>query len=190
MLMRLRNVLVALIAISTVAFVVGTTIERNSKHTESAATLKAEGKTANAGESAAHRKAEGLPPLTSTTKSNEAPTAETTAHRRAEVAHTQTHAELKPLGIDIEAVPFVALAAASSLLLALGAWMRPRWVLLLVGIAAAMLAFAALDVREVFHQGDESQTGLAVLAAFVALLHLGAAVVAGAMGRAAGGASA
>jgi hypothetical protein len=41
--MRLRILLVALIAISTVAFVVGTAIERNSKHTESAATLKAEG---------------------------------------------------------------------------------------------------------------------------------------------------
>ena len=162
--MRLRAVLVALIVTSTVAFIVGTTIERNSKHTESAATLKAEGKAPSGGESAAHRK--------------------------AEVAHTETHAELKPLGIDIEAAPFVALAAAASLLLALGAWLRPRWLLLLVGIAAAMLVFAALDVREVFHQSDESRTGLALLAGFVALLHLGAAVVAGIMGRAARGAPA
>ena len=83
----------------------------------------------------------------------------------------------------IEAAPFVALAAAASLLLALGAWLRPRWLLLLVTIAGAMLVFAALDVREVFHQSDESRTGLAVLAGFVGLFHLGAGVVAGLMGR-------
>jgi Flp pilus assembly protein TadB len=207
--MRLRVVLVALIVISTVAFVVGTALERNSKHIESAATLKAEGKTsqapesaahrkaerpapktsaskdAHAGESAAHRAAEGLPPETSTTsaKTKTAQAGESAAHRKAEGAHTDTHAELKPLGIDIEAAPFVALAAAASLLLALGAWLRPRWLLLLVTIAGAMLVFAALDVREVFHQSDESKTGLAVLAGFVALFHLGAGVVAGLMGR-------
>jgi Flp pilus assembly protein TadB len=213
MLMRLRAVLAALIVISTVAFVVGTTIERNSKHNERAATLRAEGKTAQAGESGAHRKAErpapktttnrsakkdahagesaahraaeGLPPETSTTsaKSKEAHAGESAARRAAETPHKETHAELKPLGVDIEAAPFVALAAVTSLALALGAWLRPRWLLLLVVIAAAMLVFCALDVREVFHQSDESKTGLAVLAGFVALLHLGAAAVAGVMGR-------
>jgi hypothetical protein len=206
---RLRVVLVALIVISTVAFVVGTTLERKSKHTESAAALRAEGKTspasesaahrkaerlapktttkkdAHAGESAAHRAAEGLPPETSTTsaKTQTAHAGESAAHRKAEGARIDNHAELKPFGIDIEAAPFVALAAATSLLLALGAWLRPRWLLLLVLIAAAMLVFSALDVREVFHQSDESKTGLAVLAGFVALLHLGAATVAGIMGR-------
>jgi hypothetical protein len=218
--MRLRVVLVALIVISTVAFVVGTALERNSKHIESAATLKAEGKTsqapesaahrkaerpapktttkpsatkdAHAGESAAHRAAEGLPPETSTTsaKTKTAHGGESAALRKAERPHTDTHAELKPLGIDIEAAPFVALAAAASLLLALGAWLRPRWLLLLVTIAGAMLVFAALDVREVFHQIDESRTGLAVLAGFVGLLHLGAAAAAGVMGREARGAPA
>jgi hypothetical protein len=213
MLMRLRVVLVALIVISTVAFVVGTTLERKSKHTESVATLRAEGKTspasesaahpkaerpapktttkpsvkkdAHAGESAAHRAAEGLPPETATTstRTQTAHAGESAAHRKAEGARIDNHAELKPFGIDIEAAPFVALAAATSLLLALGAWLRPRWLLLLVLIAAAMLVFSALDVREVFHQSDESKTGLAVLAGFVALLHLGAATVAGIMGR-------
>jgi hypothetical protein len=238
MLMPLRIVLVALIVISTVAFVVGTTIERNSKHTESAATLKAEGKTtqsgesaahrkaerpapktptnrsakkdAHAGESAAHRAAEGLPPETSTTstkgteahaggsaahlkaerpapattraKTNDAHSRESAAHRAAETTHKETHTELKPLGVDIEAAPFVALAAVTSLALALGAWLRPRWLLLLVVIVGAMLVFCALDVREVFHQSDENKTGLAVLAGFVALLHLGAVAVAAAMG--------
>jgi len=46
-----------------------------------------------------------------------------------------------------------------------------------------MLLFAALDVREIFHQSDESKIGLALLAGFVALLHVGAAAVAGLMGR-------
>jgi hypothetical protein len=95
----------------------------------------------------------------------------------------QHNEELKPLGIDIEAAPFVALAAAVSLALALGAWLRPGWVPLLVAIAAAMLVFGALDVREVFHQSEESRTGLVILAAVIAGLHFGAAAVAGMMGR-------
>ena len=50
-------------------------------------------------------------------------------------------------------------------------------------VAAAMLVFAALDVREVFHQVDESRTGLAVLAGVVAALHLGAATAIGLLAR-------
>jgi hypothetical protein len=84
------------------------------------------------------------------------------------------------LGVDAEAWPFVALAAATSLALAAGTWLRPRWGALLVLIAAAMLAFAALDVREVVHQLDENRTGLALLAALVAALHLNAAAIAAA----------
>jgi hypothetical protein len=41
-----------------------------------------------------------------------------------------------------------------------------------------MVAFAALDVREVFHQIDEDDGGLALLAGVVAALHLVAAGVA------------
>lgn len=52
-------------------------------------------------------------------------------------------------------------------------------------VALAMAAFAALDVREVVHRVDESRTGLALLAALVAVLHLAAAVLAA---RAAGSA--
>jgi hypothetical protein len=58
-------------------------------------------------------------------------------------------------------------------------------VLLLLAIAGAMLVFALLDVREVFHQSDESRTGLAVLAAVIAALHASAAIVAGTMARSA-----
>jgi len=54
------------------------------------------------------------------------------------------------LGVDLEATPFVVLAAA--LALAVAVWLRPEWALLLGLIAVAMVVFAALDVREVFHQ--------------------------------------
>jgi hypothetical protein len=159
--MALRTLLVGLIVAATAAFVVGTTIERNSgeKRTDT------EG---GGGESpGAHSESSG-----------EAGQAHQEGGSGSEPAGKETHPELKPLGIDIEAAPFVALAAAASLLLALGAWLRPRWLLLLALIATAMLVFAALDLREVFHQSDESRTGLAVLAGFVALLHLTAAGVA------------
>jgi hypothetical protein len=46
-----------------------------------------------------------------------------------------------------------------------------------------MVAFAALDVRELFHQIDEDDGGLALLAGAVAGLHLAAAGVALVMRR-------
>jgi hypothetical protein len=46
------------------------------------------------------------------------------------------------------------------------------------------VAFAALDVREVFHQADEDDGGLALLAGVVAALHLAAAALALRMRRA------
>lgn len=52
--------------------------------------------------------------------------------------------------------------------------LRPQLALLLALVAVTMLAFTALDVREVFHQLDVSDDGLAVAAA--ATLHGGAAV--------------
>ncbi len=50
--------------------------------------------------------------------------------------------------------------------------------LLAAGVALAMLAFTALDIRELAHQLHESRAGLAALAATVALLHLLAAAAA------------
>jgi hypothetical protein len=47
-----------------------------------------------------------------------------------------------------------------------------------------MLAFAALDVREVAHQLDDDHTAMAILAATVAALHIAAAGVAIAQTRA------
>ena len=52
-----------------------------------------------------------------------------------------------------------------------------------------MVAFAVLDVREVVHQLDEDNGGLALLAGVVAALHLGAAAVALALARGAAASS-
>jgi hypothetical protein len=65
-------------------------------------------------------------------------------------------------------------AVIASLLLALAIWFRPEQTLLFLLVAAAMLLFAALDIREAIHQSDESNSGLEVLASVIALLHLAA----------------
>jgi hypothetical protein len=75
----------------------------------------------------------------------------------------------------------VGLAASVSLALAVAAWLRPKLAPLLGLVAIGMLAFAALDVLEVFHQADIGENGLARLAGVVAALHVAAAAVAAAM---------
>jgi hypothetical protein len=50
---------------------------------------------------------------------------------------------------------------------------------LLLATAVIALAWAALDVREVMHQLDESHPGIAIVAGVVAVLHLAAAALAG-----------
>jgi hypothetical protein len=81
------------------------------------------------------------------------------------------------LGVDPESTGLVAVAVVVSLVLAALVWRGGApWLLGLV--ALVMIAFAALDVREVVHQIDESRTGLTLLALLVAALHLAAAALA------------
>jgi hypothetical protein len=82
------------------------------------------------------------------------------------------------LGTDPESTPLVVLAIVASLLLAAGCWFRPEWRWVLAVTAFAMAALAVLDLREVIHQLDESDTGLAFVAGAVATLHVAAAVTA------------
>jgi hypothetical protein len=140
------RVVVALIALATAGFVIGTTIERNSADSHAA---------------------------------------ESTAHVERESAEESpaTESEARLLGVDIEAAPFVALAALGSLGLALLVWFRPEDTRLLNVVAVAMLLFAVLDLREVVHQADEDKAGLAVLAAVIAGLHVSAAAGAALMAR-------
>lgn len=157
--MRGRSLLGALVLAATVAFVVGTALERGSGETP--ASRRAESRGSGHIEGVAQTRAKG------------------------EDAHTQaahSRSELRALGVDLEAAPFVALAAAASIGLALAAWRLPSAPVLLV-LAPAMFAFAALDVREVAHQLAENSIGLALLAGAVAVLHVTAAAVAGRLAR-------
>jgi hypothetical protein len=158
--MARRTVLATLIVLATGAFVIGTALERNDTHPaeRGAPSEHAEG------EQAESERAEG-------------------ASESGAAEHVEASEELKPFGIDVEAAPFVALAAIASLALAFAAWRWPTAIALLALVAVAMAAFAVLDVREVVHQADEDNSGLAVLAAVVALLHLAAAAVAALMIR-------
>jgi hypothetical protein len=171
--MNLRAAVVGLIVLATIGFVVGTTIERNSEEAHadspSAASSENSGESqGEAGESEEHRAAESGGESTSTESSG------------GEAAH----GEFQPFGIDIEAVPFIVLGALGSLAIAAAVWIRPRSLPILGIAAVAMVLFAALDVREVFHQVDENRTALAVLAGVVAVLHLAAAAVIGLLARA------
>jgi hypothetical protein len=161
--MSLRGALAALIVAATATFVVGVAIERGreSGHHEASASAAAEGGEAG----------------TAHSESSEAGAPEGAAGRRA----VEPREEFRPMGLDVESWPFVAVAAVASLALAAAAFARPGAVALLALVGAAMLAFAALDVREVVHQLDEDAGGLALLAGTVAALHLAAAAVAGIM---------
>lgn len=92
--------------------------------------------------------------------------------------------ESRIFGIDRESNGLIAAAVIVSLALAALVWFRPRrevWGAVIV----VALAFAVVDVDEVRHQIDESASGLALLAAGVAVGHLLAAgvAVAGARGH-------
>jgi hypothetical protein len=201
---RLRILVILLLIVSAGLFAVGVAIERNSKHRVHGETHAAVGLRVvlvadeHAGESPAHRAAEtkhhetttpakpatGAPPGEGKPGHKEtgpAPAAgESPAHRAGEsAAHlaSEAHGE-RVFGIDIESTGLVVAAVAVSLLLAIALWLSSG---VLVPLAVAGFAFAAaiFDVREVFHQIDESRTNLTVIAAIVAALHL--AVVAGAL---------
>jgi hypothetical protein len=172
--MRLRVVLIALLVAATAAFVVGVSIERSQgeTHAEPAGKVKRE---AGEGGEAGHE--EGA-------ESGEESHADESA-----AAHADEQNAEKFLGIDYEAVPFIVLAAAFSVALAVAVWLLPASVPVLALVVVAMVAFGVLDVREVVHQLDEDNGGLALLAGVVAVLHLGAAAVALALARGAGASS-
>lgn len=185
--MGLRGLLVALIVAATAAFVLGTAIERNageSGHHDApssgapAAGEAVDGRAAPAesgGESStAHAKETGSPEAGS--DSTGAP-ATPPGTEISEASVDASHAEFRPLGINIEAWSVVALAALVSLGLAVAAWLRSQVAWLLALVALAMAAFTVLDVNEIAHQLDVNRSGLAALAAAITLLHGAAATV-------------
>lgn len=166
--MARRTVLVALLVFSTAAFVVGVSIERSSTDTHPESGPASRGVETREG-SAKHVDEAGADE----------------GHAEAAQPESAEDESESFFGLDYEATPFVALAAACSLVLAAAVWLRPGWAPLLGVVAVAMLVFAALDVREVVHQVDESKGGLAVLAVVVAVCHLATAALAALTGRSA-----
>jgi len=97
-----------------------------------------------------------------------------------EVEHEQTEVEgtgERILGVNLESTPLVAFAVIISVALAAVTWRRDDKLILL---ATALFAagFGALDVAEFSHQIRESAPTIALIAAIIALLHVGAAVLA------------
>jgi Flp pilus assembly protein TadB len=147
---RARTIAALLLVVTAVLLAVGARVER-SGHSESH-------EAAASGEAAeAHESGESG-------ESRE-------AHESGESGESD---EATLLGVDPESPAAVATAVVASLLLAAAIWLTGRrevaWAIVAFG-----LAFAILDVREVGHQLGESRAGLAVLAAAIALGHLGAA---------------
>jgi hypothetical protein len=105
----------------------------------------------------------------------------------AEAAPRETgehDAEARLLGIDPESTPLLVIAVAAGLALtALAASRMGTSRAFLVVVAMAALVWAALDIREIAHQIDESRSGIAAISAVVAALHLAAAAVASFLAR-------
>lgn len=99
----------------------------------------------------------------------------------ATAAEEQGHPELL-FGINLESTGLVTAAVVASVLFAVAILIISMpW--LAAMIAAAMLAFAALDIKEIVHQLGESHTELAAVAAVAAVLHLLAALAAARVAR-------
>ncbi len=165
---RLRWTLVALLAVSTVLFAVGVIAERSDAdtHTPEAAQTEA------AGGEAAETHEDG--------EAGEAREAESEGGDAEPASGEASSEDERVLGIDLESTPLVVLAVLAGLgLAALTATRFGRLRGFLLAVVLVMLAWAALDLREVLHQLDESRTGVALVAMMVAVLHLAAAAVSG-----------
>jgi hypothetical protein len=129
--MRLRKVAVALVLISTAAFVLGVALERASS---SEATPSGEVTHQKGGEE---------------THSDEAaiPQESTTSPEHAE--------EGKIFGVNPEATSLVVVVVLGSLALAFGIWFRPDWRWILLITASGMAVFTLFDIREAAHQFSE-----------------------------------
>ncbi len=161
-----RVITAALLIASAAAFVTGAIIEHHTAGSESRPTAQhtaasTPGENPGNGESASGHGDSGQPE----------------AGHEGPVSHAAEQNSESLLGINPEATGLVVAAAALSLLLAT-LILTVGSPLLAAGVALIMLAFAALDVHEVTHQLHESRTGLAALAATVAVLHLAAGAAA------------
>ena len=155
---RLRAALVLLLVGSGLLFAIGSTIERHQHHAEHPAA--APGENEQSGESGGENNS-----------------SETTTP--VERSHGETGVKL--LGVNTESLALTIVAVVASLLLGLAVWLR-RWQRLTLLCAAGFgLVFAAGDARELIHQLDESNAGLASIAAILLGLHLTVTALAAAL---------
>jgi hypothetical protein len=147
---RLAALFTTLMLLSTAAFVIGVTIEKNQGHSESGVEQAHSGE---AGE--AHGQTEG----------------ETTG------TETQSETSETVAGVDVESTPIVLLGVVVSLAL-IGAVLRwPRREVYAIA-AVLCLGFAILDGSELAHQLDENSGTVATFAGLALVLHLGPAAIA------------
>jgi hypothetical protein len=146
-----RLITAGLLIASAAAFATGTTIERHTASESQAAQ-----------QDQRHPSETGGPGGVEGAASGESST-----------VHAAEHSPETVLGLNPEATGLVVLAVAVSLVLA-ALILTVRSPVLAAGVALVMLAFTALDIREVTHQLNQSHSGLAALAATIALLHLAA----------------
>ena len=137
--------------LSTAAFVIGVTVEKNQGHSESSVEQAHSGEVSEGQEHAEGEEAEG-------------------AESHSEESETIG-------GIDVESTPIIVLAAALSLAVAGAALRWPRREVFVVA-AVFCLALTVLDWRELAHQLDEEAATVATFAALALALHLGATAVA------------
>jgi hypothetical protein len=202
---NLRVLLTVLVVASAALFAIGVAIERDSKsgrHSETHASIEADGfllaADEHGAETPAHRAAENKTQAPKKHRETSTPEKPATGEgtKNGEAGHSESGSGSEPaggesaahraseangervFGIDIESTGLVVTAVAVSLLFAIALWVS-QGVLVPIALAGFALVAAVFDVREVFHQIDESRTNLTVIASIVAALHL--CVVAGAL---------
>jgi hypothetical protein len=161
---RLRTALVLLLVGSGLLFAIGSTIERHQHHNEQPAATAGRGES---DESGRESDAEG-------------------GAEHAETSHGEAGVEI--LDVDTESLALTVVAVVASLLFAVAVSLR-RWPRLILPLVAGFgLVFAAGDGRELVHQLDESNAGIAAIAAILIGLHLAVAALAASLFLRTGGA--
>jgi hypothetical protein len=159
----MRSLLAALLVVAAVLFAIGSAVERNQESGGGEASATA---TESQPESGVETGSEGA------------------GAQGGDAAHAESGGGSEDLlGINPESTGLVIVAIACTVLLAAAVWFRPIPVVLLAVVAFG-LVFAALDVRELVHQVNESRAGIAVVAAVLTVLHLAIAGTAVALLRA------
>jgi heme/copper-type cytochrome/quinol oxidase subunit 4 len=148
---RSRIVVALLLLASATTFAVGVAVERSGHHDASAVNGAAVGNP-NAPEGSAAREA-----------------GEKNASAQATEAKERKSEQL--FGVNTETNAVIGFVVATSLLLAIIAVVM-RSPIVLAGVAVVALGAIAFDIREVLHQVDQSRTGVAMLAALTAALHV------------------